>query len=171
MSKRPALAEVIRDPVLFLATGFGSGLSPFAPGTAGSVVALAVYIVAVLWWPPWVFVVLLVLVLVTGSWLCGVAAQRMGRHDHSAIVWDEFAGYGITMLPVVLGLAPQSPVAAGVVGFFLFRLFDVLKPWPVSWADRRVPGGLGVMLDDVLAGLYCVPLMVLIALSGWLPAI
>ena len=170
MSSRPALAQVLRDPVLFLATGFGSGLSPFAPGTAGTAVALVLYILAVMFCPPWVFVAGLLLVLATGSWLCGVAARRMGRHDHPSIVWDEFAGYGITMLPVVLGLAPQSPIAAGIAGFFVFRVFDVLKPWPVGLADRRLPGGFGVMFDDVLAGLYSVPVVVLIALSGWLPS-
>lgn len=170
MSARPALARVMKDPVLLLATGFGSGLSPVAPGTAGSAVALGLYVLAVLYWPPWVFVLGLLVVLAVGSWLCGVAAHRLGRHDHGAIVWDEFAGYGITMLPVVMGLAPQSPVAAGMAGFFIFRVFDVLKPWPVSVADRQVSGGFGVMLDDVLAGLYAMPLMVLLAISGWLPS-
>ncbi|MDX1320178.1 MAG: phosphatidylglycerophosphatase A, partial [Oceanospirillum sp.] len=85
---------------------------------------------------------------IIGVWLCERTSEDLGVHDHSGIVWDEFVGYWLTMF-----LAPQGWEWA-LVGFVLFRVFDVLKPWPVKWADRRVAGGFGIMVDDVLAGVY-----------------
>ena len=129
-----------------LATGFGSGLSPVAPGTVGSAIALPI------WW--FVFADLapllqLVVVAALTAAAIGVVdracrAARVG--DASAIVLDEFVGQWIALLG-----APKSAVVLGVA-FVLFRLFDIAKPWPVSWADRRLGGGLGVVLDDVAAG-------------------
>ena len=135
-------------PAGWIATAFGAGLSPKAPGTAGSLVALLP------WWfllrdvPPGVYLAALVAGFLLGVWACGVCDRRLGMHDQGALVWDEVIGMWLTLF-----FAPWQWWWM-LVGFALFRLFDIWKPWPVSWADRRVHGGLGVMLDDVVAGLY-----------------
>lgn len=145
MSERPPLP--VSDPAVLLVTGFGSGLLRPAPGTWGSVLALLIW-----WWAladlPWPAQLAAAAVLfAVGTWLCDRVAHHYGVHDDPRIVVDEFVGLWITLLA-----APPTWLAAGL-GFLLFRLFDVWKPWPIRWADRRVPGALGVMLDDVLAGL------------------
>jgi len=137
--------QILSDPTLFLAFGFGSGLAKKAPGTMGTLTAIPVY---------WLFAqtnvfvysLLTLIVTVSGIWICDSAARKLDEHDFGGIVWDEIAGYLIT-----LWLVPFSWQAM-VLGFILFRIFDILKPWPISWADRKVCGGLGIMLDDVLAG-------------------
>jgi len=142
----PTLATLCRNPVQLLAFGFGSGLSPKAPGTVGSAVAVVFYLpLALLPLIPYTVMVLLCLLL--GVWLCGEASRQLGVHDHGGIVWDEFVGLWITLWAVPSGW--QWIVA----GFLLFRLFDIVKPWPISWLDRSVDGGLGIMIDDVVAGL------------------
>jgi phosphatidylglycerophosphatase A len=90
----------------------------------------------------------LVLVILVGIWLCDKAARDLGLHDHPGIVWDEIAGYLLTMLAAPAGWSWM------VVGFVLFRLFDIWKPWPIGWLDRRVGGGFGIMLDDLVAGVF-----------------
>ncbi|MEZ5447635.1 MAG: phosphatidylglycerophosphatase A [Thiolinea sp.] len=138
---------VFSSPVHFLAFGLGSGLSPKAPGTVGTLAAIPFY----LWMASLgtgVYLLILVLAIVAGIWLCGESARRLGVHDHGGIVWDEFAGFWLTML------AAPSGIISVVVGFVLFRIFDIWKPWPIRWADRQVQGGLGIMLDDLLAGIY-----------------
>ncbi len=141
---------VLGHPAGWIASGFGSGLSPFAPGTAGSAVALI----------PWLLLRELPLVWVIGSialafaigvWVSDVVIERLRISDPGVIVWDEFVGQWISLLPLLIWPAQWPWI---IVGFFLFRLFDVFKPWPCSWADRRVKGGFGVMLDDAMAGLY-----------------
>jgi phosphatidylglycerophosphatase A len=139
--------QILSDPVLFLAFGFGSGLAKKAPGTFGTLAAVPVY---------WLFAqtnlfvysLLTLIVTVTGIWICDSAAKKLDEHDFGGIVWDEIAGYLITMW-----LVPLSWQAM-VLGFVLFRFFDILKPWPIKWIDRQVYGGLGIMLDDVLAGVF-----------------
>lgn len=144
---RPRLRDAVRNPVHFLALGFGSGCAPHAPGTFGTLAAIPLYwLVADL---PLRWLVLLTLIMfVVGVWLCDRTAHDFGVHDHPAIVWDEVVGYFITMLA-----APPGWVWL-VVGFLLFRLFDIWKPWPIRVVDRRVSGGFGIMFDDVLAGVY-----------------
>lgn len=143
----------LRDPVHFLAFGFGSGLSPVAPGTAGTLAAIPVYLLlALLPFPAYLVVVLLVIVL--GIWVCGVSAGKIGVHDHSGIVWDEIAGYMLVMAPFV------PTFTTVVAGFVAFRLFDILKPWPIRWVDRHVHGGFGIMLDDILAAMLAAGLMI-----------
>jgi len=139
--------RLLRDPGHFLSLGFGSGLSPLAPGTAGTAAAIP------LWWllaplPLWAYALVVLAMFLVGILLCQRTTDRLGSHDHSAIVWDEVVGYLLTMIAV-----PFSWTAA-ILGFFLFRLFDVWKPWPVRALDRRVQGGLGIMLDDVGAAIY-----------------
>lgn len=136
-----------RDPVQLFATGLGAGLAPRAPGTFGTLAAVPVYLLLATQ-PDWVYLLVTLVIVAVGFPICGVAARRLGVHDHPAIVWDEIAGYLLTML------AAPSGWLWVLVGFGLFRLFDITKPWPVRIADRRVPGGLGIMLDDILAAGY-----------------
>ncbi len=152
---RPRLAD-LRDPVLLLATGFGAGLSPVAPGTVGTLVGLPLYLVLAPS-PAWMYWASVLVLLVAGVCLCDQAAQRLGTSDPGAVVWDEIVGLLIT-----LGFTPPDWRWI-ILGFILFRLFDALKPWPVSWFDREVKGGLGIMLDDVVAALLAALPLVVIA--------
>lgn len=153
--------QILSDPILFLAFGFGSGLAKKAPGTLGTLAAVPVY---------WVFAqthifvysLLTVAVMISGIWICGLAAKKLGEHDFGGIVWDEIAGYLIT-----LWLVPFSWQAM-VVGFLLFRVFDIIKPWPIKWVDQRMEGGFGIMLDDVLAGVFAGFLLLLFIELGWI---
>lgn len=140
-------ASLLKDPRHFLSLGFGSGLAPVAPGTFGTLAAIPLYLL--LKPLPLVgYVSILTALFFAGVWLCGFSARTMGVHDHPAIVWDEVVGYLATMI-----LAPSGWLWVAL-GFGLFRLFDILKPWPVRWADQRASGGLGIMLDDLLAAGY-----------------
>lgn len=150
-------ASVWRNPVHFIAFGFGSGAAPKAPGTAGTVIAVLLYLpLAEL--PLLFYCLFLGVCFAIGIWLCGKTARDIGIHDHGGIVWDEFVGYWLTMI-----MAPAGWIWI-VAGFVLFRLFDILKPWPIKWVDSRVEGGVGIMLDDVLAGIMaalCIQVAVL----------
>lgn len=145
--KRVAPRTVMTDPVHFLAFGFGSGLSPVAPGTAGTLVAVVLeWLVRPLGFE--IRMAVTVATIAAGFWICGESARRLGEHDHPGIVWDEFAGYFVTMM-----MAPAGWVWI-VAGFTLFRLFDILKPWPIRELDHRMGGGAGIMLDDLVAGVF-----------------
>jgi phosphatidylglycerophosphatase A len=147
---------VFYSPIHLLAFGFGSGLAPKAPGTVGTLAAVPFYLLM----QPLSLSSYLVIVLIAfalGVWVCGESAKRLGEHDYGGIVWDEFVGFWITMM--------AAPTGWGwiVLGFVLFRLFDIIKPWPIKVADQQVQGGLGIMLDDVLAGImagFCLQLIV-----------
>lgn len=139
--------QILTDPVLFLAFGFGSGLAKKAPGTCGTVAAVPLYCLLAQT-SNMLYSVMTVIATVAGCWICGKAADKLGEHDFGGIVWDEVAGYLITMW-----LVPFSWKAL-ILGFILFRIFDILKPWPIKWVDQKVQGGVGIMLDDVLAGIF-----------------
>ena len=143
---RPTIKH-LADPVHCLALGFGSGLAPFAPGTFGSLVGLAFALALAPLGFAWNLGLTLLAVL-AGVWICGESARRLGVHDHPAIVWDEIAGMMITMLAM-----PDAWWGAPLA-FVLFRLFDITKPWPIREIDHGLGGGAGIMLDDVLAGLF-----------------
>lgn len=140
-----SLKSVYSDPELLLMTGFGSGLSPRAPGTVGSLVGLVLFL-PLLTLPILVQIGVVVAGLIIGIFWSQRVAQALSIKDPGIIVWDEFVGMWIAMLWIP-GLY-WLPLA-----FVVFRLFDILKPWPVGWADRELEGGLGIMVDDVLAGL------------------
>jgi phosphatidylglycerophosphatase A len=138
----------LRDPVHLVAFGFGAGLAPKAPGTFGSLVGIFAA-----WWLlelplPW-RVLIVGAVVAGGIWLCGESARRLGRHDDQRIVLDEIAGVLLTSLAV----AERSVFALALV-FVFFRFFDIWKPWPIRDVDHSLTGGLGIMLDDVIAALY-----------------
>lgn len=145
---QPGIArQVLRDPVHWLAFGLGSGLLPLAPGTWGSLLAVGIFWLV----PPLPIVVqltALVVAFAAGCVICGVSARRLGVHDHGGIVLDE-----IVAMLLVLCVTPRTP-GWTLVAFLLFRFFDVVKPWPIREADHRIAGGLGIMLDDVLAAVY-----------------
>ena len=131
----------------FLAFGFGSGLSPKAPGTIGTLAAVPLYwLISGL--DLWLYTAVVLAALFLGIYLCGVASRQLNVHDHPGIVWDEFVGLWITMWAVPVTL-PWL-----LAGFVVFRIFDIAKPWPISLLDRSVSGGMGIMIDDVVAGLF-----------------
>ncbi len=145
----------IKTPMQFLASGFGSGCAPVAPGTFGTLAAIPIWIL-LSFLSPITYAILVVAIFVLGCYVSEKASQEMGVHDHGGIVIDEFVGYFITMF-----LVPLSWVNI-LLGFILFRIFDVLKPWPIKVLDRQVKGGFGIMIDDVLAGfmaLVCMHLL------------
>jgi len=147
---------LLATPAGWLACGFGSGLTPAAQGTFGSLAALL----------PWLLlrqlsIPLYVLVLLAGFaigvWACDIAGRALGVDDHRSLVWDEFIGQWIALIPLLLpALLPGSLSMWWLLlaGFVLFRLFDVWKPWPIRWMDRHLKGGMGVMVDDVVAGIF-----------------
>lgn len=145
----------LSNPVHFLALGFGSGLLKPAPGTWGTLAALPLYwLIAVsmqLSLP--VYLLLLLASFALGVYLCGKTAADVGVHDHGAIVWDEIVGFLVTMLAITPNLINIA------LGFLLFRFFDILKPWPIKALDRSVHGGFGIMIDDVIAGLFASALL------------
>ena len=130
----------------FLGLGFGSGLSLKAPGTLGTLAAIPLYWL-VSGTSPMLYIGITVILFVAGIQICNVTEQKIGIQDHSGIVWDEVVGLLVTMT-----LVPPSWTTL-IVGFLSFRLFDVLKPWPIRWFDRKIHGGLGIMLDDLIAAL------------------
>lgn len=175
MSARTTLSPqqrrmLLSSPAGWLACGLGSGLAPVAQGTFGSLAALL----------PWLllrrlplpaYVLALLLAFGIGVWACGVAGRVLQVNDHRSIVWDEFVGQWVALLPLLVpGLEPARDATLAwsmLAGFALFRLFDVWKPWPISWLDRHVKGGLGVMVDDGLAGvLAAVVLALLVHFAG-----
>ncbi|MDQ3731650.1 MAG: phosphatidylglycerophosphatase A [Pseudomonadota bacterium] len=147
-TRYPSPRTVLTDPFHFVAFGFGSGLMPYAPGTAGTFAGIPIFVV-MQGLPTSVYVGTACAMLLVGMWICGRASNTLGVHDHSGIVWDEIVGFLFAMLACPPG---WRWIAAGAV---LFRVFDIIKPWPVSLVDRRVGGGVGIMLDDLVAGAYC----------------
>jgi phosphatidylglycerophosphatase A len=130
----------------WLAFGLGSGLAPKAPGTWGTLAAVPLYLLMSPL-PIGVYLAVVAALFALGIWVCGETARDLGLDDPSAIVWDEWVG-----LLVTLALAPDG-WGWLLVGFGLFRLFDIVKPWPIRFLDRSVHGGLGIMIDDLVAGL------------------
>ena len=155
----PSFSTLCRHPYQLMALGFGSGLAPKAPGTFGTLAAVPLYcLLAQL--PLGFYLLAVLLAFIVGIYCCQVTADALGVHDHPAIVWDEFVGFWITMIAVPLQWQWV------VIGFIAFRFFDIVKPWPIRWADQKVHGGLGIMLDDVIAGIFAaIVLQLLLSLS------
>jgi len=153
----------LKHPANFLALGAGSGLAPVAPGTFGSLVAVPL----VLLFPDSLaaYTLLLLVLFIAGVWFCEHCTQALGVHDHGAIVFDEWVGYFVALIAV-----PKT-LSTLVIAFVLFRIFDILKPWPIRHIDDSVHGGFGVMIDDVLAGFMACTLLHALLNLGWLPGI
>lgn len=135
-----------------LAFGFGSGLSPKAPGTMGSIAAL-IFIPLLASMSGLELAIFLLAATIVGVYVCDYTAKYLQVHDDGRIVWDEFVGQWISLAPAFLLPAKYSQILVYLIAFGLFRFFDILKPWPISYCDKHVHGGLGIMLDDVLAGI------------------
>ncbi|TQV74090.1 phosphatidylglycerophosphatase A [Aliikangiella marina] len=147
MAEKIAASQVMTNPVNFFAFGFGAGLAPKAPGTFGTLVAIPfVWLTADL--SLFYYLALTAVICIVGVYLCHKSAEQLGVHDHPGIVWDEIAGYFITMIGF------SFTWTNAIVGFVLFRFFDIIKPWPIRWADKKVSGGFGIMLDDIIAGMF-----------------
>lgn len=149
--------QILTNPVHCLAFGFGSGLAPKAPGTFGTLMAVPLYLLLVEL-PLAMYCGIILLAFIIGIYLCGKTADDLGVHDHPGIVWDEFVGFWITMVAAPTGWWWL------LIGFLAFRLFDIWKPWPIRVLDEKLETGMGIMLDDVLAGVYAWLLVQLLAL-------
>ncbi|MDM7858859.1 phosphatidylglycerophosphatase A family protein [Thiopseudomonas acetoxidans] len=143
----PQSPQVWRNFWHFLAFGFGTGLARKAPGTWGTLAGL-VFVPFLQWLALPVALAIIAVATLFGVWLCGKVADDLGVHDHGGIVWDEIVGIWLTLI-----LLPAHWIW-WLAGFVVFRLFDILKPWPISVLDRKVNGGLGIMLDDLLAAVF-----------------
>lgn len=157
LPKKPDLKFLLSHPAHFLALGFGSGLITPAPGTWGSLAALP--LAGLLQWLgvgglalAWLSLPLFVL----GVWFCDVAGRALGVADSGHIVWDE-----IVAMLLLLAFVPVT-INAWLAAFVLFRFFDIIKPWPIRWLDAKVHGGFGVMLDDIVAAIFALPLLLLL---------
>lgn len=149
----------MKNPYHVLATGLGSGLIPFMPGTMGTLMALPI------WWllsalPTELYTLFVILAICFGVYICHRAAKDMGVHDHGSIVWDEFIGIWITLITL-----PAYQWQWIVIAVILFRLLDIFKPWPIRWFDRQIKGGMGIMIDDIIAG---VTAALILWVLGWL---
>lgn len=138
----------LSNPIHFLAVGLGSGLSNVMPGTMGSLMAIPLWLLfyqlpVVLYW------VLIVVAFVFGCFLCQKTSDDTHTHDSGHIVWDEFVGMWITLFFI-----PQISLLWITIAFITFRVFDMAKPWPIRWFDKKVPGGFGIMIDDVIAAVF-----------------
>ena len=152
---RPPSELILTTPEHLVAVGFGAGLAPVGPGTVGTLVAVPLWFV-LFWLPLSVYAVALAVLFVVGCAVCGKSAHLLGVADYGGIVFDEFVGFWIACTPLIpaLGVVQAHLWAWLLAAFALFRLFDIWKPWPISLLDRHVHGGLGIMLDDAVAGLF-----------------
>ncbi len=144
--------KLMREPVHLIAFGFGSGLSPWAPGTFGTLIAIPI-VLFVMQFGLVAHLAFAIFASLFGIYVCGESARRLDVHDHPGIVWDEIAGFALTMLTVPANLYWT------VAGFTLFRVLDIWKPWPIREADHSLHGGLGIMLDDILAGIFAAAIL------------
>lgn len=136
--------SVWRDPWQFIAFGLGSGAMPVAPGTFGTLMAMPFYVMlAQLTWK--LYLLIVGCSFIAACVLCEIASRQIGEHDHSGMVIDEVVGYWLTMTAIPFGWKWM------LAGFILFRIFDIIKPWPISYCDKNIKGGFGIMFDDALA--------------------
>jgi phosphatidylglycerophosphatase A len=145
----------------FFALGFGSGLSPIMPGTCGTIIAIPVYLLIRNLFLPYYLLIVAIMTII-GFWLCDVTARDMGIHDPPSVVWDEIVGYLLTMTAAPIGWAWI------ITGFVLFRVFDIWKPWPISWVNENVDGGFGIVADDLLAAIFAGVVLQLINVTLWI---
>lgn len=150
-------AKVWNNPCYFIAFGFGSGLMPKASGTWGTIIAIPLYLM-IRDCSMYLYFLVTLIALIGGIWICEKVSKEMGVHDYSGIVWDEIVGYFITMI-----MAPKG-VSWMLLGFLLFRIFDIWKPQPIRYVDKKITGGLGIMLDDVIAA---VPAWIILQFLAW----
>lgn len=153
--------KVWQDPVYFIAFGFGAGLLPYAPGTWGTLVAIPLYLMLA-GLSPLLYLLMVFVLFLIGVWCSDIVTADLGEQDYPGIVWDEVVGYLLTMFA-----APKG-ILWVLLGFLLFRFFDILKPMPINLVDKHIQGGLGVMLDDVLAA---IPACLILHFLSWILSI
>lgn len=154
----PVPEKVWQDPIYFVAFGFGTGAIPFAPGTFGTLMAIPFYLLLSPL-PVIPYVVFLGLFIAFSSWICSRLSREINVHDHVGMNIDEFAGFFVTMTAVPAGFGWI------VMGFLLFRFFDIIKPWPIGYIDEKVQGGFGMILDDVIAGIFACAILQIIRIG------
>ena len=145
---RPSWRFMLRHPAHVIALGFGAGLVPRAPGTAGTLLALPLYWALTPFFAAPELLVLLAFAFVLGVWSCARTGRALGASDHGAMVWDEIVAFMLVLVFTPAGYAWQA------AAFVLFRIFDILKPPPIRYFDRTLKSGFGVMFDDLLAAFY-----------------
>lgn len=156
----PVPEEVWRNPLYFIAFGFGTGAIPFAPGTFGTLIAIPFYLL-LRPLPAYLYIVIVAILTAASIWLCDRVTREIKYHDHQGMNLDEIIGFLVTMT-----FAPTHWIWI-IIGFGLFRFFDIVKPWPIQVIDEKTSGGLGVILDDVIAGLFsCAVLQILVWISS-----
>jgi phosphatidylglycerophosphatase A len=153
----PIPKAVWTNPLYFIAFGFGSGAMPIAPGTFGTLLAIPFYLL-LRPLPLYAYLVVVLAFIIFSIWVSDRVSREIHVHDHQGMCIDEFAGFFVTMIA-----APHDWPWI-VLGFFLFRLFDIWKPWPIRWIDEKVQGGFGMILDDVVAGLFAMCIIQVLAL-------
>jgi len=153
--RRPDVRFLVSHPAHLIALGFGAGLTPVAPGTAGTLVSVAIGVLLAQLVPPLLIAFAAIPLFFLGVWACDVTGRDLGVEDHGSMVWDEIVAF----LPLA-AIASASWITEGVA-FLLFRLFDIWKPFPISEIERRARGGFGVMIDDVFAEFYAYVVFVL----------
>ncbi len=157
---KKATAKMLLNPIHAISMRLGSGLSPFASGTVGTLAAIPLYIVVAHYvdWSvsqPENFLILITILFIPGCVCAHYTGKALGVADHGAIVWDEVVGFFVTMFAVPYASLTVFELAIWITaGFFIFRFFDIFKPWPASWVDKNVKNGFGVMFDDVIAGVF-----------------
>jgi phosphatidylglycerophosphatase A len=147
-----SLRTIWTNPIHFVACAFGFGALPWMPGTWATLASIPL-VLAFKQFPEAIYIAITAAMIIVGIYLCGVFNRDIGATDHPACAWDEMASFPIVMI----GIAPTWYALA--LGFILFRFFDILKPWPISWCDRHIHGGFGVMLDDVVAALISLAIL------------
>lgn len=138
----------LTNPIHFLAVGLGSGMSPIMPGTMGSLMAIPLWFLFCAL-PPILYWIFIIVACAFGCFICQKTSDDTHTHDSGHIVWDEFIGMWMTLFFI-----PSVSVFWIVIAFVAFRLFDMAKPWPIRWFDSKVPGGFGIMIDDVIAAIF-----------------
>ena len=139
--------QIIKNLIHLLAFGLGLGFMPFMPGTFGTLLGVLIYFLNN-YYLITSEIVLLIFTTILGIYICGKTAKDIKHHDHPGIVFDEVVGYLVTMMFISFSVLNM------MLGFILFRIFDIVKPWPISYCDKKLSGGFGIMFDDILAGIF-----------------
>jgi phosphatidylglycerophosphatase A len=153
---------LLRDARGWIASGFGSGLAPFAPGTFGTLAAIPFVCLLGYYCPLWLYLLVTTLVFALGCWAAGWVIRTFKVEDPGVVVIDEWVGFALSWAPVAYWSKPMPWLTYLVCAFLVFRAADILKPWPASWADQKLHGGFGAMLDDAFAGIWAALVMVVL---------
>lgn len=159
-SRAPDARFLVSHPAHFIALGFGVGLAPRAPGTFGTLLGWAIFLVAYEWLSPLVIAFLAIPLFGIGVWACDKTGRDLGVQDHGAMVWDEVVAF------IPLAALASASLLMQLVAFGLFRLFDIWKPFPIRQFERNVKGGFGVMLDDLIASCYAYLVIIVLVVAA-----